>query len=138
MSAHHRSSGRSALPRVTVVNDSPEFLEMMGDFLEGERFAATLIDGDDISSLDPIRGTDPELLIVDLRLGDSTGFSGWDILEAARADPQLGGVPIIICSADSVEVRERAEAVAQMPGVEILMKPFALDELESLVRRLLD
>jgi Response regulator receiver domain. len=121
---------------VTVINDSPEFLEMMGDFLEGERIAASLIDGDDISSLEPIRATNPELLIVDLRL-QGAKISGWDILQAARADPQLGGLPIIICSADIMELRERAEAMAQMPGVEVLRKPFALDDLEALVRRLL-
>ncbi len=121
---------------MTVINDSPEFLEMMGDFLEGERFAASLIDGDDISSLEPIRATDPALLIVDLRL-EGADFSGWDILQATRADPELGSLPVIICSADSAQLRDRAEAVAQMPGVEILMKPFALDDLDALVRRLL-
>ncbi len=136
MSVEQPSSGRPELRRVTVINDSPEFLEPMGDFLEGERFAASLIDGDDISSLEPIRATDPELLIVDLRL-QGAEISGWDILQAARADPQLGRLPVIICSADAGELRERAEAMAQMPGVEVLMKPFALDDLEVLVRRLL-
>lgn len=121
---------------MTVVNDSPEFLEMMGDFLESERFAATLIDGDHISSLEPIRSADPELLIVDLRL-HGADISGWDILQEARADPQLGMLPIIICSADSLELRDRAEAMAQMPRVEVLKKPFALDDLERMVRRLL-
>jgi len=73
---------------------------------------------------------------VDLRL-QGAEISGWDILQAARADPQLGRLPVIICSADALELRERAEAMAQMPGVEVLMKPFALDDLEVLVRRLL-
>ncbi len=136
MSVHQSPSGLPGLRRVTVINDSPEFLEMMGDFLEGERFAASLIDGDDISSLEPIRATDPELLIVDLLLRGAE-ISGWDILQAARADPQLGRLPVIICSADAVELRERAEAMAAMPGVELLVKPFALDDLEALVRRLL-
>ena len=136
MSVDQPSSGRPELRRVTVINDSPEFLELMGDFLEGERFAASLIDGDDISSLEPIRAADPELLIVDLRL-QGAEISGWDILQAARADPQLGRLPVIICSADALELRERAEAMAQMPGVEVLMKPFALDDLKVLVRRLL-
>lgn len=136
MSVDDLSSGRSDLRRVTVINDSPEFLELMGDFLEGERFDASLIDGDNISSLEPIRATRPELLIVDLRLHGAE-ISGWDILQAARADPELGSLPIIICSADAMELRERADAMAAMPGVEVLRKPFALDELEELVRRLL-
>lgn len=137
MTVDRPSSHRTELPRVTVVNDSPEFLEMIGDFLEGERFAASLIDADDISSIEPIRATDPELLIVDLRL-QGAEISGWDILEATRADPELSRLPVIICSADAVELRKRAEAMAEMPGVEILVKPFALDELEALVRSLLE
>lgn len=89
MNVDQPSSGRPELRRVTVINDSPEFLELMGDFLEGERFAASLIDGDGISSLEPIRAADPELLIVDLRL-QGAEISGWDILQAARADRWAG------------------------------------------------
>ena len=33
-------------PRVTVVNDSPEFLELVGDILADERIPTILIDGD--------------------------------------------------------------------------------------------
>ena len=40
--------------RVTVINQALGFLEMMDDFLSGERFAASLIDCDDISSHEPI------------------------------------------------------------------------------------
>jgi CheY-like chemotaxis protein len=124
------------LRRVTVVNDSPEFLDMMGDWLASERYHATLIDGDDVNSIEPIRASGPELLIVDLRLRGSQ-ISGWDILTAIRADTELGNLPVIICTGDSFEVRERAEDVAAMPGVEILLKPFAIDDLEAMVRRLL-
>jgi DNA-binding response OmpR family regulator len=51
-----------------VVNDSPEFLTMMGELLEAERYHASLVDGDKMSSIEPIRATNPELLIVDLEL----------------------------------------------------------------------
>lgn len=135
MSADDPSS-RPAPPRVTVVNDSPEFLEMVGDFLQSERIAASLIDGDDIASLEPIRATNPELLIVDLRLRGAE-ISGWEILQAVRADPELGALPVIICTADAAEVRNRAEAMAEMPGVEVLLKPFPLDDLEEMIRAML-
>jgi CheY-like chemotaxis protein len=120
--------------RVTVVNDSPEFLLMMGELLEADRYHASLIDGDKISSIEPIRATNPELLIVDLRLRGAE-ISGWDILEAIRADEELAGLPIIICTADSFQLADRAEEMAQLPGVEVLLKPFHIDELDALVRR---
>jgi DNA-binding response OmpR family regulator len=122
--------------RITVVNDDPEFLVMMGELLEADRYHASLIDGDKISSIEPIRATDPELLIVDLRLHGGE-ISGWDILQAIRADAELTGLPIIICTADSFQLADRAEEMAQIPGVEVLLKPFHIDELDALVRRLI-
>jgi CheY-like chemotaxis protein len=124
------------LRRVTVVNDSPEFLEMVGQWLQSERYHASLVDSDDISSIEPIRATRPHLLIIDLRLRGAE-LSGWDVLVAIREDAELGRLPVIICTADTAEVRQRAEQVAQTPGVEILLKPFAIDELEEKVRRLI-
>jgi two-component system nitrogen regulation response regulator NtrX len=122
--------------RVTVVNDSPEFLLMMGELLEADRYHASLIDGDNISSIEPIRATNPELLIVDLRL-QGAEISGWEILQAIRADEELARLPIIICTADSFQLADRAEEMAQTPGVEVLLKPFHIDELDALVRRLI-
>jgi CheY-like chemotaxis protein len=125
------------LRRVTVVNDSPEFLDMMGDWLESERYHASLVDSDEVTSIEPIRATRPDLLIVDLTLRGSE-LSGWDILKAIRADPELGQLPVIICTADSFQVRDRAAEMAGVPGVEILLKPFAIDDLEAIVSRLID
>ena len=124
------------LRRVTVVNDSPEFLALMGELLEAERYHASLIDADGISSIAPIRATEPDLLIVDLRLRGAE-ISGWDVLQAIRSDPDLGELPVIICTADHVELRNRAEAMAEMPEVEVLLKPFEVDELDAMVRRLI-
>jgi DNA-binding response OmpR family regulator len=119
-----------------VVNDSPEFLEMMGDWLESERYHASLIDGDEVSSIEPIRSTRPNLLIVDLRLRGAE-LSGWEILQAIRADAELGRLPVIICTADIVQVQDRAEEIANVPGIEVLQKPFRIDELDAVVSRLI-
>jgi CheY-like chemotaxis protein len=124
------------LRRVTVVNDSPEFLDLMGDWLESERYHANLIDGDEISSIEPIRATRPDLLIVDLRLRGAE-ISGWDILKTIRSDPELGQLPVIICTADAFQARDRATEMAEMPGVEVLVKPFAIDDLDAMVSRLI-
>jgi DNA-binding response OmpR family regulator len=122
--------------RVTVVNDNPEFLEMMGDLLEADRYHASLVDGDKVSTIEPIRATNPELLIVDLRLRGAE-ISGWDILQAIRADAELAALPVIICTADSFQLADRAEEMAEMPGVEVLLKPFHIDDLDAMVRRLI-
>ena len=123
--------------RVSVVNDNPEFLELMRDILEGDRYDASIINGERISGIEAIRATHPELLIVDLRLSHPT-ITGWDIAKQIRADPELARVPMILCTGAPDEVRERAAELAALPHVEVLAKPFALGELESMVARLLD
>ena len=92
--------------------------------------------GDTISSVEPSRATHTGLLIVDLRLR-GTELSGWDIALAVPADDELGDVPMVVCTADAYQARERAEELASLPGVEVLLKPFALNDIEALLRRLL-
>jgi DNA-binding response OmpR family regulator len=75
-----------------------------------------------------------DLLVVDARLNDSV--TGWDIIEAVRADPETRDMPIIVSSGavDQVEAhRDELEAF----GVPALIKPFDLDDLEALVNQML-
>jgi CheY-like chemotaxis protein len=124
--------------RITVVNDSPEFLELMQAILDGgSGYQVTTIDGDALTSLAPIRDSRPHLLIIDLVMHPD-GLSGWDVLTAARRDAELSKVPIIICTGDVYTVRRRAAELADAPGVTLLEKPFNIDALEAMVSRALD
>lgn len=109
---------------------------MMQDLLDADGYDVSVIDGDNISSVEPIRDQQPELLIVDLLLR-GTELSGWDIALAVRADEELRALPMVVCSADVHQVRERAEELAAMPGVEVILKPFKLAEMEALLQRML-
>jgi CheY-like chemotaxis protein len=123
-------------PRITVINDNPEFLEMMNALLEEESgYDVTTIDGDEIEDVEPIRRSRPELLIIDLRLRREGGLSGWGVLQAVRRDPELSQLPTILCTGDLLGLEEHAEAIFQDPKVETLQKPFHVAELENLVRR---
>ena len=94
------------------------------------------IDGD-TATIEAIATTDPDLLVIDLRLGREAP-SGWDILLMARAHGALREVPIILCSADIVELRSRKEEMSSIADVHILEKPFRIEQAEELVRRLLE
>lgn len=123
-------------PRITVVNDNPDFLELMHALLEEDSgYDVTTIDGDTIHDVEPIRNSQPDLLIIDLRWRRD-GLAGWDVLLAVRQDPELDELPIILCTGDLQGLEEHAEEIAQDPKVETLPKPFQVNEMENLVRRL--
>lgn len=116
------------LKRVTVVNDSPEFLELMQDLLHDANYPTTLVDGDRDNAMELIEASEPELLIVDLRLG-SDELKGLDILRQIRRHPQLRPVPTLVCTADRWALEEAGEELRSMAGVAVLHKPFGVAEL---------
>jgi len=121
-------------PRITVINDNPEFLELMSAILDEDAgYAVTLVNGE-AATIDEIATSAPDLMIVDLLLG---GASGWDIVALSRAHQRLAEVPIIICSADVVALRDREPELAQIGNVHVLAKPFGIDAVTALVERLI-
>jgi CheY-like chemotaxis protein len=122
-------------PRITVINDNPEFLELMNALLEKNAgYDVTTIDGDEILDIEPIRRSRPDLLVIDLRLRRD-GLAGWDILLAIRQDAELEQLPIILCTGDLEGLKEHAAALTEDPMVATLQKPFHVEELEELVQR---
>ena len=120
-------------PRIVVINDNPEFLELMADILDDDAgYEVTLLDGQRCSISD-IADARPELVIIDLLLG---GASGWEIATLARADDRLADVPIVVCSADVAALRDRADELERIGNVHVLAKPFGIDELTDVVVRL--
>lgn len=125
------------MPRVTIVNDNPEFLELVDDILEDARYESFTVDGDVPDALDRILASRPELLIIDVRLG-APGDHGWEIAQQVRQEPGLDGLPILLCSADVLALSTLAEEVATHQRVETLAKPFSVDQLTDAVERLLE
>jgi CheY-like chemotaxis protein len=114
--------------RVTVVNDNADFLELMQDLLQDATYPTTTIDGDRDNALELIEASEPELLIIDLRLGGD-GVRGLDILRQVRAHGSLSHVPTIICTADHSALRSITAELDAMSRVAVLRKPFSLGEL---------
>jgi CheY-like chemotaxis protein len=115
---------------VVVVNDNPDFLDLMADLLRDERYPTTVIDGDRENAVDLIRAAVPNVLIIDLRLGRDE-LHGWQVLQEVRADPALKELPTLICSGDTQALAELADEMAEMRRVDSITKPFSIDELVS-------
>ena len=122
-------------PRVTVVNDSPEFLELVRDILADQRIPTVLIDGDKPDALGRIRESRPDVLMIDLRMG-SDELHGWDIAQEVRRDAGLADVPILVCSADPTALASIQEQLDNTRRVGTLTKPFSIDHLAAAIDRL--
>lgn len=122
---HH---GATTIARITVANDNPDFLDAMHDLLEElGPHDVSIINGDHAAVPD-IVATNPELLIVDLRLGEGT-LKGWDLAVLVRAHDELRAVPMIVCSGDVRTLRERQAEFLSVGGIHILEKPFGIEML---------
>lgn len=122
-------------PRVTVVNDSPEFLELVRDILADERIPTVLVDGDKPDALDRIRASRPDVLMIDLRMGSDT-LHGWDIAQEIRRDADLADLPILVCSADVAALESIKDQLDDTRSVGTLTKPFSIDHLLQAIEQL--
>lgn len=112
-------------PVIAVVNDDTSFLNMMHDLLSHEGFE-TFVHKVGSTAYDKIRETKPDLVVLDIRMNNPE--SGWHVLDLMRLDPETSDIPVIVCSADTVQLREKQERLRQKnaKGIE---KPFDLQEL---------
>ena len=123
------------MARITVVNDYPDFVELMTSILdEMVGHEVTGFDASEVTLHDLVE-TRPQLLIVDCGVADMLIGSGATLDDRTAAT--LGLLPIIVCSGDGPALRERAEAYDDLSNVYALEKPFTLDMLTDVVERAL-
>jgi DNA-binding response OmpR family regulator len=124
------------LPRhqtIVVINDSPELLELARLLFEDEGYDVKVAQVG-TGAFDLIRHTLPDLVILDVRLPD---ISGWDILQAMKLERAMASIPVLVCTAAVNELRELEDNLRQI-GVDTLIKPFAIDALLSKVEALIE
>jgi CheY-like chemotaxis protein len=124
------------MARITVVNDNPEFLDLVHDILEDDRYEVTTIDGDQPDALARIRASRPDLLMIDIRMGTDT-LHGWRVAQEVRADPGFDRLPILLCSADLLALENIAGDLAEDHHIRALAKPFTIDDLTQTIDELL-
>jgi CheY-like chemotaxis protein len=127
----------NAMARVTVIDDSVEFLSLMEEILVGLGHSMVGLEAVK-TSFEEVVATRPELMVVDLRLENTPEqVSGWELVILARAHRELLRVPIILCTADLFELKKRTRELEQIAGVHVLTKPFELDNMTQMITRLL-
>ena len=122
--------------KILVINDSPDFLTFMREFLtlEGGYEVATLDQSEGV--IEQVTAKPPHLIILDIVF--RSGPTGYDVAEALAAAAETAGIPVLFCTALSErdvaeEVRERVHVGEQR----ILYKPFDVDVLLRIVGEML-
>jgi CheY-like chemotaxis protein len=123
--------------RILVVDDKNELLHLMRRVLEDEQYqVAILQDGRD--AFTHVKSQLPDLLILDLKLGE---ISGQDILKQLKDDYVTEDIPVIVYTAAVLEAEEVTRLVTSNPrryqGVYVVQKPFELENLLALVQQVL-
>jgi CheY-like chemotaxis protein len=117
--------------RILVINDTKEILELFREILGngmGHEVILMTYAPDELSRITAER---PDLVIVDFILGDQETL-GWQLLQKMRMHPATADIPIIACTAAIREVRE-SEAYLMDQGIEVVLKPFTIAQLELAV-----
>jgi len=123
--------------RILVVDDRNELLHLMRRVLEDEQYqVAILQDGKDEYA--HVKNQLPDLLILDLKLGD---ISGQDVLKQVKNDSITADIPVIVYTAAVLEAEEVSQLIEYdtqlYRGVFLLRKPFELHVLLDKVEELL-
>ncbi|MFL5801770.1 MAG: two-component system response regulator [Roseiflexaceae bacterium] len=114
---------------VTVVNDHPEFLVLLTEFLTDEGYKVTTIPKHQ-GAFEQIKASKPDVVICDLIFDNIP--AGWALLDMLYLDPETRPIPLILCSAATHEVQQVAPSLAGK-GIIWLEKPFELETLLNLL-----
>jgi CheY-like chemotaxis protein len=115
--------------RLTVVNDNPEFLALMADFLTEEGYDVVTLPKHQ-GAFEQIKSSLPDVVICDLMFG--TLAAGWAVIDMLHLDPETRSIPVILCTVATKEVQEAAASLTAK-GIVWLEKPFELERLLQLL-----
>jgi CheY-like chemotaxis protein len=124
--------------RILVVDDKNELLHLMRRVLEDEEYQVSIVQDGKVA-LARVKSQLPDLLILDLKLGD---VSGQDILNELKDDSLTSDIPVIIYTAAVLEAEDLNVIIKVHPvryrGVYVVQKPFELENLLSLVEQVVN
>lgn len=118
---------------ILVVEDDADIARFLATFLTSKGFKVQVVSRG-LQALEFCRRTPPDLILLDVRLPD---ISGYEVGMALRAAPATQNLPIVILTAFS-EREHRLTAYDQVRADYFLGKPFDIEELYLIIRNQLE
>lgn len=114
-------------PRLLLVDDEPQNLQLLKRVLEGEYRLSFARSGEE--ALARAREVAPRLILLDVMM---PGISGHDVLRALKADPATADIPVLFCTALGQE--EDESFGLSLGAVDYITKPISPPVLRARVR----
>ena len=110
-------------PRVLVVDDHPDSLELLSTILTIHKYEVE-ISTDGISAIQAARAKPPDVVLLDVNMSSMNGF---EVCQQLRANDSTAEIPIIFLSASS-ETYNKIKAFKE-GGNDYITKPFHIGEV---------
>jgi len=118
--------------RILVIDDDEAVTETFVRMLRAEGHEVTAV-AEPLAGLGLVRRERPDAILLDIRM---PMVGGLEFLRILRADTELRPVPVGVVTGDYF-VKDEALAELEALGAVVRYKPLWLDDLSSLVQRLL-
>lgn len=118
--------------KIVVIDDTPEVLDLLEILLSDEGFQVIRCQEASLA-VETVADATPVLVIADLKMA---GVDRWELVDALMTDERTAHLPLIVCSGAVTELRT-AEPRIQAHGGDVLIKPFDIQVLTGMVKRLI-
>ena len=118
-------------PKILVVDDEPDALEVLGFKLREAGFTP-LFAADGLKALAVVRAERPDLVVLDLMLPE---LDGLEVCKLMRRDPATASIPVLMLTAKAAEM-DRVVGL-ELGADDYVTKPYSPRELVLRIRKLL-
>jgi two-component system response regulator VicR len=116
--------------RILIIDDEQPIADLLAETFAHEGYDTTRTT-EPLRFFDAVRATQPDLILLDLRMKYLTGE---DELRLLQLFPEVAHIPVIVVTAD--DTAPSREALYRPLGVvAIITKPFQMDDLIALVEQ---
>jgi CheY-like chemotaxis protein len=118
--------------KVLIADDERPVADMIKQLLDGEGYESAEVT-QALRFYDTVLAERPDLILLDLMM---PYLEGEDELRLLQMNPETKHIPVVVVTARPAEdARKRVTAFMPFPVVDILLKPFNLDQLLGIVRK---